>query len=180
MPGHGESEGVQSSLVHFHRALVSASTLFGSFAGVAAHSFGCAAVTLALSQGFAAERAVFIAPPARFQAFWDRFCDGLGIPPTIWERVIANSQDRLRVVWSDLLPAALAPRLNVPLRMLHDREDTEVSYAESLELMRLWPGAELISTTGLGHNRILRDDASVANAVRFLTTSRPMDFPDCY
>ena len=172
MPGHGESEGAQSSLVHFHRALVSAAALFGPFAGVVAHSFGCAAVTLALSQGFVAERVFFIAPPASFQTFWDRFCDGLGIPPSIWERVITSSQDRLRVVWSDLLPAALAPRLRVPLRMVHDRDDTEVSYAESLQLMRVWPGAELITTTGLGHNRILRDEATIANAVGFLAAQQ--------
>jgi pimeloyl-ACP methyl ester carboxylesterase len=168
MPGHGESEGGQSSLVHFHRALESVAAVFGPFAGVVAHSFGCAGVTLALSRALRADRAVFIAPPAAYQTFWDRFCDALGIPTPIWERVIAASQERLNVTWSDTVPAALAPSMRVPLRILHDRDDAEVGYQNGVEVAKLWPGAELITTTGLGHNRILRDAAAVAKVVEFL------------
>ena len=80
MPGHGESEGDQSSLIYFEQALHAAATLFfGSFAGVIGHSFGCAGVIARAMQGpFPPERAVFFAPPVRFQTFWDRFCDGVG------------------------------------------------------------------------------------------------------
>jgi pimeloyl-ACP methyl ester carboxylesterase len=171
MPGHGRSQGSQSSLVHFTGALESAAALFGPFAGVVAHSFGCAAATLAFSKSFAVRRAVFIAPPAGFGTFWDRFCDGLGVPPRVWERVIAASQERLQVTWSDTVPAALAPRLRIPLRILHDRNDNEISYSEGVQLAALWPGAELVTTSGLGHNRILRDTATVGAAVEFLAAN---------
>jgi pimeloyl-ACP methyl ester carboxylesterase len=169
MPGHGRSQGTQSSLVHFTQALESAARLFGPFAGVVAHSFGCAGATFAFSRSLIAKRAVFIAPPAGFGSFWERFCDGLGVPPQVFERMLATSQERLRVTWSDTMPAALAPRLHIPLRILHDRDDGEVSYQEGVRLAQLWPGAELVTTSGLGHNRILRDATTVARAVEFFT-----------
>jgi pimeloyl-ACP methyl ester carboxylesterase len=168
MPGHGESEGDQSSLIYFEQALHAAAALFGSFAGVVAHSFGCAGATLALARSFPTERAVFFAPPLSFQTFWDRFCDGLGIPAPVWERVIANSQKRWGILWSETNPAVLAPRMSVPLRILHDRDDCEIGYPDGAELSKLWPGAELVTTSGLGHNRILRDEAAVALAVEFI------------
>jgi pimeloyl-ACP methyl ester carboxylesterase len=168
MPGHGESEGSRSSLIHFTRAIESAGALFGPFSGVVGHSFGCAAITLALSRSLVAERAVFVAPPAAFQDFWDRFCEALGVPDPVWERVIASSQERLRVNWSDTIPASLAPRMRVPLRVLHDHDDGEVGYQEGVQLVGLWPGAELVTTRGLGHNRILRDAGAVARTVEFV------------
>jgi pimeloyl-ACP methyl ester carboxylesterase len=168
MPGHGESEGNKSSLIYFEQALHAAATLFGSFAGVIAHSFGCAGATLALSRSFPAERVVFFAPPVSFQMFWDRFCDGLGVPAPVWERVIANSQKRWGILWSETNPAVLAPRMSVPLCILHDRNDAEISHQDGAELAKLWPGAEFVTTAGLGHNRILREASAVAKAVEFI------------
>jgi pimeloyl-ACP methyl ester carboxylesterase len=167
MPGHGESEGGRSSLIHFHAAMQSAAQVFGRFSGVIAHSFGCAGVTLALSHGLVADRAVFLAPPAVFDSFWDRFCEGFGVSPAVWDRFIANAERRFEVRFDELTPAVLAPGMRVPLRILHDRGDREVACREGAELSRVWPGAELITTNGLGHNRILRDATAVAKAVEF-------------
>jgi pimeloyl-ACP methyl ester carboxylesterase len=167
MPGHGESDGSKSSLIHFHAAMQSAAQVFGKFSGVIGHSFGCAGVMLALSHGLVADRAVFLAPPVVFQSFWDRFCESFGVSPAVWDRLISNAERHYQVRFSDLAPAQIAPRMRIPLRILHDRGDREVDCREGAELSRLWPGAELITTTGLGHNRILRDAGAVATAVEF-------------
>ncbi len=65
-------------------------------------------------------------------------------------------------------PVSLAPRMTVPLLVLHDPEDREVPFEEGAELARSWPGAELRRMSGLGHLRILRDERCVAEAVSFL------------
>ena len=38
--------------------------------------------------------------------------------------------------------------------VVHDREDKEVPYADGVRLAQAWDSAELLSTTGLGHQRI--------------------------
>ena len=52
--------------------------------------------------------------------------------------------------------------------LLHDREDEEIPYAESEEIAATWPGARLVTTSGLGHRKILKDEATLAEATRFL------------
>ncbi len=168
MPGHGASGGDRSSLVHFHRAIEATASLFGPFRGCVGHSFGCAAITLALARSAPIERAVFIAPPAGFQDFWDRFCEGLGVPGPVWQQVVASSEQRLNLTWAAVTPATQAPRRRVPQRLLHDRSDGEIRYQDGVELARLWPGAELVSTAGLGHNRILRDATVAAQVAGFV------------
>jgi pimeloyl-ACP methyl ester carboxylesterase len=55
-----------------------------------------------------------------------------------------------------------------PLLIVHDRDDQETSWDAARALAGSWPDARLLTTTGLGHNRILADPAVVAAAVAFL------------
>jgi pimeloyl-ACP methyl ester carboxylesterase len=55
-----------------------------------------------------------------------------------------------------------------PLLLVHDRQDTETAWSDSATIARSWPGARLVSTTGLGHRRILRAPAVVAEVTRFV------------
>jgi pimeloyl-ACP methyl ester carboxylesterase len=55
-----------------------------------------------------------------------------------------------------------------PTLIFHDRRDKEVPYAEGVALAASWPTSEMISTEGLGHQRILRDPAVIDRAVEFV------------
>ena len=52
--------------------------------------------------------------------------------------------------------------------MVHDQDDAEVRWAEGAAIAAAWPGAELLTTRGLGHRRILRDPAVVAHVTDFI------------
>lgn len=169
LPAHGDSEGRVSSLVHFAAALERAAALWHPLSGLVAHSFGAAATTYALSRGLAADRAVFFAPPARFDTFWDRFRAGTGISDEVWKRLVRGAEDWLEISFDGLAPIQLAPRMTVPLLVLHDAADREMPFAEGAELATRWPGAQLHRCEGLGHLRILRDAPAIAQAVTFLT-----------
>jgi len=168
LPGHGESEGSVSSLIHFASALARAAALFGPAQGVVAHSFGAAATTYAISSGMTVERAVFFAPPAGFQSFWARFQMGVGVSQPVMDRMLHDAEDWLNVRFDGIAPVDLAPRMTTPLLVLHDPEDREVPFEEGAEVARRWPGAELRPVPGLGHLRILRDERCVGEAVGFL------------
>jgi pimeloyl-ACP methyl ester carboxylesterase len=73
------------------------------------------------------------------------------------------------VRWADLDPARLAPRLAAPALLIHDREDRIVPWQHGAALARLWPGARLLSTRGLGHRRILEDAQVTHAAAQFIT-----------
>jgi len=55
-----------------------------------------------------------------------------------------------------------------PALVIHDRTDRSVSVTDGAAVAAAWPGARLIVTTGLGHNRILRSPEVIAEAVDFI------------
>jgi pimeloyl-ACP methyl ester carboxylesterase len=168
LPGHGESAGGMTSLVHFGAALDRAAALWKPVQGLVAHSFGAAASTYAMSRGLQVGRAVFFAPPVRFESFWARFRTGVGVSDEVWRRLLRAAESWLGVRFEGIAPFDLAPRMTVPLLVLHDANDREMAFGEGAELAGRWPGAALRRTEGLGHLRILRDERCVAEAVRFL------------
>ena len=79
--------------------------------------------------------------------------------------------------WERVDLKTLAARMRVPMLLIHDRDDRETPYEEGAAVARAWPGAELVSTEGLGHRRILKDEAVVTKAADFLRTGAPADVP---
>jgi pimeloyl-ACP methyl ester carboxylesterase len=59
-----------------------------------------------------------------------------------------------------------------PLLLVHDRLDAETGWADSAAIARSWPGTRLVTTTGLGHRRILSAPAVVAEAAAFVAEQR--------
>jgi pimeloyl-ACP methyl ester carboxylesterase len=168
MPGHGGSEGKRSSLVHFAETLQQTAALFGPVHGLVAHSFGAAASIYALSRGLAVERTVFVAPTARFEPFWDRFREGLGIPERVLQDALSHAEQWLGARIADMKPLDLAARMETPLLILHDADDREVAIEEGQALASSWNGALFCESHGLGHNRILRDPAVASASIEFL------------
>jgi pimeloyl-ACP methyl ester carboxylesterase len=65
----------------------------------------------------------------------------------------------------------MAAALDTPLLVMHDRDDPTVPWAEGAAIATAWRGAELVTTSGLGHRDIVRDPDVVARAVAFLSAS---------
>jgi len=175
-PGHGASDGKLSSMPQVARALAAVADEAGSLFGVVAHSMGGSATTLAMTQGLQVDRAVFIAPAADPARFAEDFAKLLGVGPVAMTEMRRRSEARLRFRWSDLnVPRlATAATLDTPLLVIHDRDDATVPWEEGAAIATAWPGAELVTTTGLGHRDIVRDPGTVARAVQFLTASDAM------
>ena len=51
---------------------------------------------------------------------------------------------------------------------IHDQNDRQVPVAEAARAAHVLPGAELMVTHGLGHNRLLADPAVVTAIVDFV------------
>jgi pimeloyl-ACP methyl ester carboxylesterase len=167
-PGHGRSRRGLSSAPQFARALRAAAHAVGGVSAVVAHSLGAAATALAIGDGLAVDRVVFLAPPANPAAWVAPFAARLGIPPHVVTRMRRRSERRLGLRWADLDVPRLAADRTVPLLVIHDREDAEVPLRDGAAIASAWPGARLFETSGLGHKRLLRDPRVVTRTVDFL------------
>jgi len=172
-PGHGRSSRGLSSAPEFARALRAAADAVGQIHGVVAHSLGGAATALAIRDGLAVERVVLVAPPAHPPDWFDVLARRLDLTSAVVERVRQRSERRLRLRWDELRLTTLVSGFRQPLLVIHDRHDAEVPLADGAAVAAAWPGARLFETSGLGHNRVLRDPEVVAEAVAFLAKDAP-------
>lgn len=169
-PGHGTSDGNRASLPHFAWALrsVASATADDAPAAIIAHSFGCAATTLALREGLSAERVVFISPPLDPVDYTNRFADILGLEPEIVDAMRMRIEERFLRKWSDYSLAESARTMTAPLLVIHDRDDQETFWREGAAIADAWPGATMMTTEGLGHRRILREPSVIEAATAFV------------
>jgi len=171
-PGHGESSGRLSSLPQFVEALRTIAQTRESIHGVVAHSIGSAAAALAMTRGLEAERVVFLAPAANPAAYTKYFAEALGIPSQIRVGMEQLFERQFGFRWEEFSVTQGVRSLTTPLLVFHDREDREVAWTDGESLARAWPGAELVTTQGLGHTKIVHDPEIVRQAVEFLVRQR--------
>ncbi len=167
-PAHGRTCGQRTNLPEFIAALSRVAAAFGPAAALVGHSLGGAAAAAAMARGLAAERAVLIAPAADPAAAIERFARMVGLPLWLCGRMLTRFEARLGVCFSRLQAQHNAPRIACPALIVHDLEDREVPWEEGERYARFWPDSRLLSTVGLGHNRIAQDEAVIAAVLRFL------------
>lgn len=165
---HGKSSGTHTTLPDFICHLLAVGRHFGPAAAVIGHSLGGAATALALARGLEARRAVLIAPAADPLAAVERFSRFLWLAGHLGRRMFARFEDDMRFDVSELLAQNNAPKIGRPALIVHDVEDREVPWSEGERYARFWHDSRLLSTRGLGHNRVCDDQSVIAAAMRFL------------
>jgi pimeloyl-ACP methyl ester carboxylesterase len=121
---------------------------------VVAHSMGSAAAAIAMKRGLPARAAVFLAPAADPTAWTTRFASVVGASDAVIGRMTRSFERKFGYRWTDFnVPRVAAPLMTAPLLVFHDEDDPEVPKTDGEAIVRAWPGAELVSTRGLGHKR---------------------------
>lgn len=166
--GHGRSEGRLATLPDFTRHLHAVGMHYGPAAAAIGHSLGGAATLLAMARGLRAERAVLIAPAADPVAAVKRFARFLWVGEDLCRRMFAYFEARIGISFDSQQAHRNAPSIAQPALIVHDLGDKEVPWAEGERYARYWPDSRLLTTQGLGHNRIADDQTVIAAALRFL------------
>ncbi|KGQ18993.1 Hydrolase [Lysobacter dokdonensis DS-58] len=166
-PAHGRSTGEHATLPAFADTLLAVGARFGPAALLVAHSLGGAAASVALAHGLQADRVVLIAPAADPEAATERFATTIALPQRLWRALIRSFERHVGIAFDDLQAHRNAPCIARPALIVHDVEDREVPWSEGERYARYWPDSHLLSTRGLGHNRIAGDAGVIAAALRF-------------
>jgi pimeloyl-ACP methyl ester carboxylesterase len=179
-PSHGDSdpgpEGPgRSTILEFADALAAVIAAHGPAHAVVAHSLGATAAAYALGRGAAVGRLVFVAPMADPLPYTRAFAGRLGFGERVRARLVRRVERRVATSMSAFDVPAMASRLATPpLLLVHDRQDAETSWSDSAAIAQAWPSARLVTTAGLGHRRLLRDPAVVAEVVGFVAVDPSM------
>jgi pimeloyl-ACP methyl ester carboxylesterase len=139
---------------------------FGRATGVVAHSLGCTAAAQVVRDSLPTRRLALIAPNHGFEDVIQQFAATL--------RLSQRTANALRDAVEDATGRPLEAYDLGPLGadgampdtlVVHDRRDRETPYRVGESVAAAWPNARLLTTEGLGHQRILADAAVVAAVV---------------
>jgi pimeloyl-ACP methyl ester carboxylesterase len=171
-PAHGASAGKTATMPEFADATAEVARRFGARAAIA-HSLGATAVALALHRGLPLDAAVLVAPPRAATAIFDGFCAAMGLGEVTRNRTRDRLEQRVGARIADLDLPALVAGLRTPALVIHDTGDKEIPFEDGATIAAAWPGARLLSTAGLGHRRILRDQNVIDEAGAFVLGRLP-------
>jgi pimeloyl-ACP methyl ester carboxylesterase len=179
-PAHGASPGHVAHPRLFAEAMIDAAaevaTERGRVHAVVGHSMGAGAVSFALSQGLDADRAVLIAGPSGYEAVVRGAAGMAGLGPRATRHLLRAMESRTGLAPEDVDVSRQARRLDLPVLVVHDREDTFVDFAHARRYLSFLPDARLQETHGLGHWRVLTDPVTVEAITDFVahpSSARP-------
>ncbi|WP_448811668.1 alpha/beta fold hydrolase [Agromyces bauzanensis] len=173
-PANGSSAGRRTDIRDYLAAIGALQRKHGLFRLIVGHSFGALAAVTAVREGTAAGGVVAIAGMADARYLVDSFAVRVGIR-TASADVLANRFAAVVLpdvdepfarfdAVADPLPA------DVPLLVVHDRDDREVAVGESLRLHAAHGDrSRLVVTEGAGHSRVLAADATLDAVTAFAT-----------
>jgi pimeloyl-ACP methyl ester carboxylesterase len=172
-PAHGLSEGTLTGLPDFAEVLGEIAAHHGAHHGqvraVIGHSLGATAAALAHAwHRLDLDRVVLISPPSDLVGYSRRFARWHWMPEPLRRAMQGAIEERYGIRWEELELARVAPRLAASALVIHDRDDRMVPWKQGAAVAQHWRGARLVTTQGLGHQRILQDEAVVAAAADFI------------
>lgn len=167
-PAHGQSEGAETDAVDFGRAVLSAVESLGRPSAIIGHSVGSAAALYAFCHGVTVHASIHLAGPSSMERVLRRGCVAAGLDAAATQQVLDEMAGRIGEPLSVMDLERLRPGLRHRALILHDAEDMEIPFSESVALSRAWKRSTLETVTGLGHRRILRAPLVVDRAVAFL------------
>ncbi len=169
-PAHGRSEGKQTNPVEFADAMKKLTETEGPIHGIIAHSFGGVASMLAIQRGLPVTRLINISSPTIAEQVIQNFRRALNASPAAGLAFREHMVKTYGFTFEDISSLHLVQHLPGPLNLLliQDQNDPDVAVENSVELKKIYPAAVTFFTNGLGHTRILRDDAVISRCLEFL------------
>jgi pimeloyl-ACP methyl ester carboxylesterase len=171
-PAHGYSTGELCTLPDFVTTILAVGRKYGNPAVAIGHSLGAAALTLAQSEDWHAERIVVIAPPADMEAVIERFMRFVNLGSHLRERFVGWLERRTGRKMRDLQVRQHLSALGLPCLIVHDIDDLDVPWGDGELYARHWHNSRLLSTQGLGHHRVLDAPEVIDASLAFMGGKR--------
>ncbi len=169
-PAHGSSKGKKTSIIDFKNTILELQKKFNSIEAIVAHSLGGGASLFALTEGLKTTQLITIATPTLPDEIMHEFGARLNASP----KSIAYLKARIPQVFEGPFHEFMSDRFVMRLThsinwtIIHDTDDKEVSIKNAERLKEVYPSATMITTSGLGHVRILRDERVIEKCLEFV------------
>ncbi len=167
-PGHNASPGKYADLVLFSESLKTLAARYEDIQTVVGHSLGGAATLHALQNGLKLESAVVIGTPSIPADIIRNFTFIINSSDKMGEYITKHIRKTYGKSFESYGAQETGKDANIPVMVIHDENDNEVSVRDAKELTKVLKQGQLLITQGLGHVKILRDTDVIDRAIFFI------------
>lgn len=175
LPAHGRSQGMQSNLPQFARAIEYVAARLAQdgkpLHAVVAHSLAANASAYAASRGLATGRLVLIAPPASPFEYTKLFAKVFRLSEFTRAAMQKQIEASEGILMRQFEPDAVGPRVGQAVLVVHDSKDSINPVADGWSYQQAIAGAKMILTEGLGHRHILKDENTLRQITDFVASA---------
>jgi pimeloyl-ACP methyl ester carboxylesterase len=168
-PAHGKSKGNFSIMTEFIASILEIEKQYGPFEYAIGHSLGGMSILNALKQNLNVKKAVIIGSGDKVRDILDDFIRKLELKPIIAEKLQSNFERKFGEPMNNYSGYIAAQEISIPLLVVHDENDTEVSVKAAHHIHQHLTKSEIMITKELGHRKILGDTKVINKIVEFIT-----------
>jgi pimeloyl-ACP methyl ester carboxylesterase len=170
-PGHGKSDGKTSHMAQFIESILELERIYGKFDVIIGHSLGGMSVMNSIKRGLKPDKAVIIGSADVVFDVFRGFIQSLELKPVIAEMLRARFENKLKDKLSDYDVYAAAKEINIPVLVIHDKQDEDVPVNCAEHIYKNLPNGRILITDGLGHRKILGDKTTIQHIMEFTETA---------
>ena len=168
-PAHGKSKGNSSIMIEFIASILEIEKQYGPFEFAVGHSLGGMSVLNAIKQNLQVKKAVIIGSGDIIQDIIDDFICKLQLRPEYGIKLRNHFEAKFGGKMDDYSAYKAATEIKIPVLIMHDKDDDDVSVKAAYHIHEHLQGSELVITEGLGHRKILGDEAVINKIKEFLS-----------
>jgi pimeloyl-ACP methyl ester carboxylesterase len=170
-PAHGKSKGKTTIMSEFIASILEIEKQFGPFEIAIGHSLGGMSVLNAIKNGLKVDKAVIIGSGDIVQDILDDFIFKLGLKQGISECLRNFFEEKYQVKMDDFSAYKAAQKIQIPVLVIHDKDDPEVSVKAGIHIHQQLKNGTLLLTEGLGHRKILGNQNVIKKVLEFIQTN---------
>ncbi len=173
-PAHGSNPGNQTHLLDFVDSLIAIQAQIGEIDTVMAHSLGGMAAVWATHQGLMPSNMVLLGPHMDVQKMFESYSELLNLNKKISNQFRENIGQKMAEIlavddpWILLNTENLMANRNYRGLFIFDNDDEEIPQELFQSILMHWQDCEVLQTEGLGHQKILKDEAVIDRVLSFL------------
>lgn len=168
-PAHGKSKGNYSIMTEFIASILEIEKQYGPFEFAIGHSLGGMSVLNAIKQNFQVKKAVIIGSGDIIQDIIDDFIRKLQLKPEYGIKLRDHFEAKFNGKMDDYSAYKAAEKTEVPVLIIHDKDDDDVSVKAAYNIQKHLKQSEIMITEGLGHRKILGDEAVIQKITAFIS-----------
>jgi pimeloyl-ACP methyl ester carboxylesterase len=170
-PAHGKSKGKTTIMSDFIEAILEIDKTYGPFGIAIGHSLGGMSVLNAMKDGLKLNKAVVIGSGDIVQDILDDFIFKLELKPKISHLLRKYFENKYQTVMDNYSAYRAAAKIKVPVLVIHDNDDPEVSVKAGIHIHKHLENGTLLLTDKLGHRKILGNQIVIKKILDFIKSN---------